>query len=1101
MQRVETISVLVTDLVESTRLESRIGPAAADELRQEHFGIIRAAVGATGGDEVKTTGDGLVAVFRAAAGAVGCAVLIQQGMERRNRTADEQLRIRVGIALGDATPEGGDWFGPPAIEAVRLCDKSAGGQILATELVQLVGGREGHAFRDLGELNLKGMARPVRVYEVDWEPARGWTSALPLPARLRAAASGRYVARVDEHRHVSERWAATRGGTRQAVLVEGEPGIGKTRFVGQAARELDNDDVVVLFGHCAEELHAPYGAFIEALSHLVEHAPDEVLEEHVERHGGELSRFIPKLTRRVPSTPTPSRSDPETERYLVFAAVVGFLQQVSAEAPVVLILDDLHWADGPTLALLKHLVAETHGCRILLIGTYRHTDVHRDHRLAQVLADLRREEAVARVALKGLSEAGVAALMELVAGHRMDASGPALATKLTAETDGNPFFVGEILRHLSESGAIKQGPGGRWDLVRELDDLGLPQSVHEVIERRVDRLGADMRRILCAAAVIGRDFEVELLARVVRVDQDELLDALEAAVDTCLVQEHAERGGWYTFAHNLVNHTLYDALGTTRQTRLHRRVAEALEELCGEDPGQRVAELARHWTAAAAPVETEKALHYSRRAGELALERLAPDEGMRFFEQALALLRRRGDDPAERCDLAIGLGEAQRQAGRAGFRETLLAASRVAAELGDADRAARAALANSRGFASTFGDVDAERVTAIERALELNRAAGAARCARLLALLAMELQFDTDHQRRRSLADRALRLARESGDRRILPYVLRDRFHAVWSVDTLDSRRSMAEEMCMLAEHADDPLVRIWALDRTVHAAVESGELPRATEASRRLLMLTDELGQPGLRWHAMYYAAGLAALRGELMEAERLVEAAAARAAHAGEPDGIVVHLSQIGVIRVEQGRADEVVELLEQAVAHNPRIPAFKAGLAATLCELGRTVEASALVDDVADSGFSDLPRDQIWSTALATWARATAAVGCERAAGQLYDLLVPWRSLVVWNGTSGYGSVESFLGMLASTLGAAERAQEHFAAASALHRREGIMGWEARNLGNRALAYLRAGDAAQARAVAGEALRLAQAQGWVASARHAEEVVRDSVEHQIR
>jgi class 3 adenylate cyclase len=1093
MPAVETVTVLITDLVGSTGLASRVGPAAADDLRHEHFALLRDAVRAAGGEEVKSTGDGLMVVFRGASAAVACAVAIQQRMERRNRAAAEPLAIRVGIALGDATCEDGDYFGMPVVEAARLCDQAAGGQILATELVRLIGGRDGHAFSSVGELTLRGLPRPVAAHEVNWEPVPEWREDVPLPPRLRAVPAMAYVGRESERRDVAERWRAVRDGRRQALLVAGEPGIGKTRFATQAALELHGQGATVLFGHCPEEVGAPYAAWIQALCHVVEHAPADPLALHVERHGGELTRLVPVLPRRVPGTPEPTQTDPETERWLLYSAVVGLLAQLGAVAPLVLLLDDLQWGDRPSLALLRHVIAETHGVPLLILATYRDSDLARDHALVEVLADLRREEGVGRLTLRGLGEPAVVSLMEQIAGHELDTRGLALAREITAETDGNPFFVGEILRHLSESGAIVQAPDGRWALVRDLESLGLPQSVREVVHRRIERLGEDCRHVLTCAAVIGRDFDLELLGRVVGEDEDRLIDLLDRTVEAALLLERSERTGAFSFAHNLINHTLYDALRPTRRARLHRRVAEALEELCGDDPGARVAELAWHWTAATTPVDPGKALIYTRRAGELALAELAPDQAARWFAQALELTDRAPDaGQAERCDLMIALGEAQRQGAQPRFRETLLRAARLAAELGDADRAARAALANNRGFASTFGTVDHERLAALERAVELDQRSDPARCARLLALQAMELQFDPDHERRRALADEALALAHRAQDDRILPYVLRDHFHAIWSADTLAARARTAEEMTRVADRVDDPLARIWALDRTIHAAAEAGALRRAAEASAQLMARVDELGQPGLRWHATYYAAGLAQLRGDLAEADRLAEAAARLGERAAEPDTIVVYVSQICPLRSEQGRAGEIVELLERALAETPGIPALEAGLAWILCDLGRLGDAAARLERAADAGFATMPRDQVYSTALATWARTAADVGSERAAARLYDLIKPWRDLVVWNGTTGYGSAEAYLGMLAATLGAHDRAEEHFAAASALHRREDMGVWEARALCHRARSLLAAGAPDRPRATAEQALELARRRGYVSIAAQAEELL---------
>jgi class 3 adenylate cyclase len=1090
MPTVETVTVLITDLVGSTGREARLGPAAADELRRDHFGVLREAIGGSPGTEIKNTGDGLMVVFQGAVDAVDCGIAIQQRIERRNRGADEQLAIRVGIAVGDATCEEDDYFGVPVVEATRLCDKAIGGQILVTELVRLIGGREGHDFSPMGPVELRGRPEPVSAYEVGWEPGGAGSGEVPLPAGLREVPPVGYVGRVDERERVRARWDAASDGRRQALLVSGEAGIGKTRLTTHAALDFHAEGAVVLYGHCAEGLGAPYGVWIQSLCHLVEHAPDRVLRAYVEQHGGELIRLVPGLARRVPEAPEPRETDPETERYLLFSAVVGLLAHASAEFPVVLVLDDLHWADTPTLTLLTHAIAETHGLRLLLLCTYRDSDLLRDHPLTRMLADLRRQEGIERLALRGLSEDEVVTLMEAAAGHELDAPGRALATEIADETDGNPFFVGELLRHLSESGAVVQAADGRWETVHQPDELGLPQSVHDVVGRRVEALGENCRGVLTCAAVIGRDFDVDLLLRIVREDEDEVIDLLDIAVQASVLEERADRTGSFSFAHSLISRTLYDSLGATRRERLHRRVAEALEELCGENPGPRIAELARHWTAATAPVDAGKAVTYSLQAGRDALAKLAPDEAVAWFTQGLKLLDDAADrDVAERCELMIGLGEAQRQAGQPEFRATLLSAARIAEELGDADRMARAALANNRGFASAFGAVDEERVAALQRALELDRSANPARRARLLALQAMELQFEPGHERRRALADEALGLAREADDPRILPYVLRDHFHATWSADTIEARRRTAAEMTELADRLDDPLARIWALDRTVHAAAESGQLAEAGEASARLLALTQELGQPGLRWHATYYAAALAHMRGELEDADSLAVAAARLGEQAGEPDTMIISMGQVAGVRIAQGRAQEIVDALEQASAANPGIQAFEAGLSVILCDVGRTADAAPRLDRAADHRFADVPRDQVYSSTLALWATTATDVGSERAAALLYDLIEPWRDGMVWNGATGYGSVEMYLGMLAATLGSHQRASEHFATASRRHEREDVKGWEAQNLCHRAGSLLAAGAAGEARATAERALALAREHGYGSSARQAE------------
>jgi hypothetical protein len=388
--------------------------------------------------------------------------------------------------------------------------------------------------------------------------------------------------------------------------------------------------------------------------------------------------------------------------------------------------------------------------------------------------------------------------------------------------------------------------------------------------------------------------------------------------------------------------------------------------------------------------------------------------------------------------------------------------------------------------------VDTERLAAIQCALQRSEGFEPARCAELLALEAMELEFDADHERRRGLADQALAQARESGDQRILLHVLRAHFHATWSADTLRARERSANEMLELADRLDDPLARFWALDRTVHVAAESGHLRHAREASAALLALTEDLGQPRLRWHATHYASGLAQLSGELEEAERLAECAVQFGEQAGEPDALMIYAGQIGTIRVEQGPAPGIIELLEQATEANPGIPGFEAGLCVTLCYVGREAEAAARLERAAALRFTDVPLNQTYSTALVMWARTAADVDSEEAAAALFDLIEPWGDGLVWNGATGYGAAASYLGMLAATLGRHERADEYFAAASRLHRKEGVKGWEAQNLCYWARSQLAAGDAGKARETALRAVGIARETGHESSARRAERIV---------
>jgi PAS domain-containing protein len=349
---------------------------------------------------------------------------------------------------------------------------------------------------------------------------------------------------------------------------------------------------VVLFGGSTEGLEAPYSAWGQALSHYVEHGPREVIEAHVERCGGELMRLAPGLATRIPGLSAPNQAVPETERYRVHAAAVDLLGAAAKEESLVVVLDDLQWADTQALALLKHLVAGLSDADLLVLGTYRDTGLAPGHRLTQLLGDLRREQGVHRIDLGGLRNNDVKAMMAGAVGQDLPEEGKGLAEEISLETDGNPFFVAEILRHLGESGAVAPDKTGRWVVTGSLAELGLPQSIREVVTGRAARLGEETAELLATAAVIGREFDLGLLSRIVDQGEEEILEMLERAVNVALVNE-GPSAGQFSFAHSLVNHALSEELGATRRERTHRRIAKAVGEMYGADsPGAQGAELA-----------------------------------------------------------------------------------------------------------------------------------------------------------------------------------------------------------------------------------------------------------------------------------------------------------------------------------------------------------------------------------------------------------------------------------------------------------------------------------------------------------------------------
>ena len=325
-----------------------------------------------------------------------------------------------------------------------------------------------------------------------------------------------------------------------------------------------------------------------------------------------------------------------------------------------------------------------------------------------MLADLRRETGIERVALDGLDETAVEALVTAVARHDLDPALIALARAIQRETEGNPFFIGEVIRHLSESGALVHA-NGQWTYRGETTDLGIPAGVRDVVGRRLARLSERTRRMLGLAAVIGRQFDVALLVELAEATEDAVLDALDEATAAALVSELRGSPGQFAFRHALIRSTLYEEQSATRRVRLHRHVGEALEALVQATPGARVEELAYHWLAASRTDSVAKAIGYARQAGERALANLAFEEAAAHFERALGVLEPRDPDGERlRCDLLLAMGDAQRRAGDARYRETVAKAAAAARALGDGERLALAALASARagGFMASANLVD-----------------------------------------------------------------------------------------------------------------------------------------------------------------------------------------------------------------------------------------------------------------------------------------------------------------------------------------------------------------------------------------------------------
>ncbi|MGZ4712127.1 MAG: ATP-binding protein [Acidimicrobiia bacterium] len=1035
------VTILFTDLVGSTALSQELGDHAADDVRREHFEVLRQAVSRTGGTEVKTIGDALMVSYPAAADAVAGAVAMQQGVARHNRRgAGPRLEMRIGISAGDATFEDGDWFGTPVVEAARLCAAAEGGQILATEIVKVLGGtRVGHPLVSVAPIAAKGIAEPVAACQVVWEPEEdeiAESRAVPLPPVVATPNLVTLVGRDTERSVVVDAWKEVVAGGRRVVLVAGEPGIGKTRLVKDVCQLAHDHGGAVLWGGCEEELSVPYQPFVEAIRWYSSVADLDELRSELGPLGGELTRLVPELARIVPGLDAPVSADADTERYRLFEAAVEFFAALSARGPVLLVLDDVHWAAKPTLLLLRHILRATAPMNLLVVATYRDTDLDRTHPLAEMLADLRREPGVERLALTGLDEQGVVAFLEHTAGHELDAPGLELARVVHAETEGNPFFVGEVLRHLAESGALVFRDG-RWTSDLTADQFGIPEGVREVVGRRLSRLESSANEVLSIASVIGRDFDLGLLAAIVPGGEDAALDGIEAAETSGLVVPVPGRAASYRFSHALVRTTLYDELTTSRRLRLHRDVGRAL--VARPDADARLPELARHFSEAAALGEVDRAIEFCTRAAEAARAELAFEEAAAHYERALgALDLAETDDPVRRCDLLLARGRALLAVADSRAVGSFAAAAEVARGVGDPLRLADAALGAMDDADRRNYEVDVEAAGLAEEALAALPESARDRRALVMAKLARLLMHSDQAVRRGALVDGALELARQDDDPAVLGQVL---FLQQWGYDFRDPGlydRYMGEgtELAGIATMLGDPEMLFEAHGHRLLGEVMLGDRDAADADLVAIEELAQRLRQPVFERRARVLRAAMTLLSGRLDEAEAQIAALAAFQQVRGLEDVGSGALNYR--LYFERGRLADIEPLVAAMVETQPQIPAWRVALSGIYTSTDDLDRARIHVEALAADDWAMVPRNNLWQVTIAGAARTAALSGALDIAARALDLMLPFRHTVTCTGQSFEQPVALSLGTAAATLGAPDLADELFAEALDLSQR---------------------------------------------------------------
>jgi len=853
------------------------------------------------------------------------------------------------------------------------------------------------------------------------------------------AESGPSSAFVGRQRELSELMNALEdaiAGHGGLVVLAGEPGIGKSRLAEELASRARARGARVLIGRCWEAGGAPaYWPWVQSLRSYLRDADADALVKQLGAGAIEIAPMLPELYELIPGPPDSAPVESEGARFRLFHATAELLRHASQSRPIVLLLDDLHAADTPSLLLLRFIARELGSMHVLLLAALRDLDPIPDEPLTAMLAEVTREPATRRITLTGLSERDIAEYIDLTAA---EIASHELASELYAETEGNPLFVAETVRLLSLEG-LRPEPGGEVRLV-------IPQSVRDVISRRLAHLSPECNGLLVLASVLGREFTLDSLARIGGISEDALLDTLDEAMLARIVSEVPGVIGRLRFAHVLIRDTLYDALTPARRVQLHRQALGALEARYGDAPGAHLAALAYH---AIAGSEFDKARGYASRAGDRSLELLAYEEAERLYQTALDSLDLAAPaDDRGRCQLLLSLGEARARAGEStSAGEAFLQAADLAGRLGLARELAQAAAGYGGRIVWARADDDERLVPLLERGLGALPESEIELRVRLLSRVAGALRDELSMDRRDALSREAVELARSASSQTALVHALDGRAAAIFAPHNAAEHLALGTELRDVAERIGDRERVVSGYYQLFIARLHLGDVPSAKDALSSAARLAEELRQPAQLWQVHAAWAMLTIAEGGLSEAEHLVQLAHAHGEHAQRGLAIPAYTMQRYTLADFQGRLQEMQTTIDNAASHYPARPILRCALAHLHARLGCAAQAEQALNDLAADTFSALPVDIEWLCATSLLAETCALLGATEPAAVLYELLAPHAAFNAADTPERIsGSVSCYLGLLAATLARWDEAAAHFEAALAMNERMEFRPWHA-------------------------------------------------------
>jgi tetratricopeptide (TPR) repeat protein len=697
---------------------------------------------------------------------------------------------------------------------------------------------------------------------------------------------------------------------------------------------------------------------------------------------------------------------------------------------VLLVLDDLHWADRPSLQLLRHLIRSPLAARLRILGVYRLGEPL-PAALQSAITELGRDGLLRTLELTGLPESDAIELVRLRAGSTLPRG---LMHALYRATEGNPLFLQQMIRHLADSGISPERASAA-----ELARAGLPEDVRGLISRRLARLSPDCIELLRAAAVIGRDFDTMLLEAVLPFDEDRFAMALEEALAAGLIAEwtshtigYTHMGG-YAFAHTLIRETLYAGMSSHRARRLHHRVGLELERREGPE---RVAALALHFTSAGDRADAHRAVDYALRAGSQATAMLANEEAAEHYARALEVLERSAPDAlGRRLALLLELGEAHVRAGeRQAAWDAFVRAAELAERLGDAEALTRAAVGASWRYTQPPGIVDEELIGLLDRAVAATEGQASVTRVRLLGRLCGAIYYSSRRGEMEALSREATELAVRLDDAQATALAAAARRRASWGPGDLDGRLADSTETLQAAGRAGNGELMLTGNAWLVVDLLERGDRVGVDAQIEAFEAGASRLRQPLFSWQAAIWRTMVALIEGQVSDAERLAHEALSIGVREDATTASQYFGAQLMALRREQLRFGELEPAARGFVDANPDRLVWRVALTMLLCDGGRHDEAREMLEPVTEASLRALTRDLDWLPTLTLLAEAAAVLSDRPRARLLYELLEPHagRVVVVGAGAVCRGALDGYLGVLARTFGDGERAVAHLDAA---------------------------------------------------------------------